>query len=823
MSHAMGKRDKGSDASGAQRSDGCVRPENRDKPVENSVASVPIKPVENSVACIRASGSGLEEQISLPSADGDMAHRGENRASTSTLPPADYGKRMEILETSISKMHDVLNKLFAEPGNSDVDETHSFVGADGASVTPDNPDPLITEGDDSLDGGDSQGGVQGQGPPAKMPRTGYVAVAHERKLVPLDTPDLDPDICEFISIIARKRIGNEAERLLAEKAKLYEAPANCPVLRPPKVNGEVWAKLTSVTRNNDAAWQNIQQQLLCGITAVARLAEILDKDKAPEVALISDALQFLCKTNVDICLKRREMIKPNINEEFRPLFSKEAPVTDLLFGDNLASQVQDIAIANKLQSKLTRTQPKLLRGNRRPFFNKASAHWREAAQAWRGQAPKKKLEGGSRSPTGGPLPESQGCSIRQSVQHKQTVETEVSAAIQPITDFQYGGRLKHYLHNWKKYTTDQTILETVSSCYIEFDNAPVQAYAARELKFNETEKIAMNNEIQALLRGGVIEKSVHEPGEYVGHVFSRPKKDGSLRVILNLKPLNEFVTYQKFKMDTRHAAERMLTPGAYMASIDLKQAYYLVPIAPEHKKFLKFFWDGNLFAFTCLPNGLSCAPRIFTKLLKPVYSTLQMEGISCLGYIDDSLFVATSQDACQRAIDRGLQLFTELGFIINTEKSVLVPTQHMTFLGFEFNSVHMTIQLGLDKQRNMLTMGNKLLSKPTPLIREVAQLVGLMVSYSDGTTFGPLHFRQLEHDKKLALKRVFGNFDSTMTLSVQGKQDIAWWLENVQSESRTLWTAPPSMVVFSDASKEGWGGECWAHLLPGADGRHWKN
>jgi len=55
-----------------------------------------------------------------------------------------------------------------------------------------------------------------------------------------------------------------------------------------------------------------------------------------------------------------------------------------------------------------------------------------------------------------------------------------------------------------------------------------------------------------------------------------------------------------------------------MASIELQDAYCTVPVAPEHQKYLKFSFNGILYQYTRLPNGLSSAPRIFTKMLKPV-------------------------------------------------------------------------------------------------------------------------------------------------------------------------------------------------------------
>ena len=89
-------------------------------------------------------------------------------------------------------------------------------------------------------------------------------------------------------------------------------------------------------------------------------------------------------------------------------------------------------------------------------------------------------------------------------------------------------------------------------------------------------------------------------------IFVRPKNDGGL--ILNLKNLNEHAEYHHFKMDTLQSAIRLMTPNCYMASVDLRDAHYSAPIHNEDKKYLRFCWKGKLFQFTCLPNGLACAP-----------------------------------------------------------------------------------------------------------------------------------------------------------------------------------------------------------------------
>lgn len=151
-----------------------------------------------------------------------------------------------------------------------------------------------------------------------------------------------------------------------------------------------------------------------------------------------------------------------------------------------------------------------------------------------------------------------------------------------------------------------------------------------------------------------------------------------------------------------------MRPGCYMTSIDLKDAYYSIPIAPEHHKYLKFIWKDQLYAFNSLPMGLSSSPRIFTKILKPFFSALRSQfGHTCLGYIDDLFYLEDSYLECEEATLHAVQLFISLGFKIHPEKSVIIPTQVLEFLGFTLNSILMTVTLTGKKAENILQLCQK--------------------------------------------------------------------------------------------------------------------
>ena len=52
-------------------------------------------------------------------------------------------------------------------------------------------------------------------------------------------------------------------------------------------------------------------------------------------------------------------------------------------------------------------------------------------------------------------------------------------------------------------------------------------------------------------------REVHVPDGFISNIFIHPKKDGAFRKILNLKPLNEFVHYHRFKIDEFiHSSDR---------------------------------------------------------------------------------------------------------------------------------------------------------------------------------------------------------------------------------------------------------------------------
>jgi hypothetical protein len=373
-------------------------------------------------------------------------------------------------------------------------------------------------------------------------------------------------------------------------------------------------------------------------------------------------------------------------------------------------------------------------------------------------------------------------------------------------DHLLAGRLKHDSNNWGKYTSDREILETASGMKIKFfDNKPFQMYTPHELSLTSTKCKAICIEIDRLLTAGVIIPSQFETGQFISTIFARPKKDGKYRMILNLSNLTEYLEYHHFKMDTLETAIKLMTQNCYMASIDLKDAYYCVPVHKNDQKYLKFTWLGQLYQFTALPNGLSSGPRVFTKLLKPPFAHLRNLGHTIVGYIDDTILLAQNEGDCKKAVEDTKHTLEELGFIIHPDKSVLHGTHELIFLGFVLDSCSMTVRPTEEKCASLVELCKWALTKAEITIQDVASITGKIVSMFPGAQFGPLHYRELEKEKTTALKLCKGNWKAKMTLSTGAKADIEWCLLHAHQVYRLINKGSYDMTLSSDASGLGWG------------------
>ena len=160
---------------------------------------------------------------------------------------------------------------------------------------------------------------------------------------------------------------------------------------------------------------------------------------------------------------------------------------------------------------------------------------------------------------------------------------------------------------------------------------------------------------------------------------------------------------------------------------------------------------------------------------------------------------------CAANVVETVQLLDNLNFVPHPKKSVFIPTQILVYLGFVLNSLTMTVSLTPEKAKKLKGAVTRLLSCNRPLIREVAQLIGLIISTFPGAMYGPLYFRNTEGEKAEAIKLNQGNFDAAMELSTNAQLELQWWINNVETAHNTIYRPEPHITMCTDASKKGWG------------------
>lgn len=280
-----------------------------------------------------------------------------------------------------------------------------------------------------------------------------------------------------------------------------------------------------------------------------------------------------------------------------------------------------------------------------------------------------------------------------------------------------------------------------------------------------------------------------------------------MRFILNLKNLNKFIKTSHFKIEDLRTAVKLMSKNYFLATIDMKDAYFLINMNSTSRKYLRFIWGEKTYQFNVLPFGINTAPYIFTKLLKPVVKLLRSAGYLSTIYLDDILLIGRSYNECANNVNVTLNLLQALGFIINWEKSNLTPSTSCKFLGFIINTHTMQIGLPTDKQHRVKKELESFAKRSRCKIRRFAELIGLLISTCPAVEYGVLYTKEFERQKFLNLLPD-NNFDKMMTLSPCLSNDFQWWLRAIKNPVHRIRDNNYSVEIFSDASKTGWGAAC---------------
>ena len=268
------------------------------------------------------------------------------------------------------------------------------------------------------------------------------------------------------------------------------------------------------------------------------------------------------------------------------------------------------------------TQPRAPRSSRKKKQGQGRG---SAPQQGRGSA-KSSKRGSSEGPSG----RGRGWGVRDPGVRVLTGPRGAHPAIIPMV----GGRLRLFVREWSVFCPDAWVVRVISKGYrLEFTAPPPMQGGGRmtPIPADPGQREALELEILGLLRKGAIVRSDGTEGPlFRSSFFLVPKKGGTWRPILNLRPLNVSIRPRGFRMETLAVIIPTLRCGMWATSIDLRDAYLHVPIFPGHRRFLAFQFQGETYMFTSLPFGLSTAPRVFSRVAGAAVAELRQRGFCFL-------------------------------------------------------------------------------------------------------------------------------------------------------------------------------------------------
>ena len=200
-------------------------------------------------------------------------------------------------------------------------------------------------------------------------------------------------------------------------------------------------------------------------------------------------------------------------------------------------------------------------------------------------------------------------------------------------------------------------------------------------------------------------KIVQNKPKIISAIGAIKKKDSNkIRIIHDCSrpvgaAVNNFAETEKFSYQTIQDAVDLITPGNYLAKLDLKNAYRSVKIHESNfiATGLKWTFAGDdkhtLMVDTRLPFGASKSPQIFNELSQAVCKIMKIKyNCKLICFLDDFLCISENYSECVDILNKLLKLLRRLGFSINYNK-IEGPCTELTFLGIVLNTERCTLEL----------------------------------------------------------------------------------------------------------------------------------
>jgi hypothetical protein len=381
------------------------------------------------------------------------------------------------------------------------------------------------------------------------------------------------------------------------------------------------------------------------------------------------------------------------------------------------------------------------------------------------------------------------------------------------------GQLALFHTQWKEMGAPEVALKLIQGYRIPFFAKPPLVYPnVNTGPFHTPASKEMSAVVQKMKAQGVLKVAQLSPS-FISPLFLVPKSDGSARPIFNLKALNDYVMTEPFHLINMHRIPDFLQPNDWMCKVDISQAYFHVKVAEAHRRFLRLIYNRELLEMTCLPFGLSTAPKTFSILTNWVAQTLRQQwNIRILVYLDDYLIVHQNARILEDHVNITVQTLQRLGWKVNFEKSILHPQKSIVYLGILWRTWDNLKSLPKDKVMLLSKNLKQVLAGGKLTLKSTQRTVGSLNFASFVVPRGRLNHRRL----LMFLNTLPNPSTKAFPIPQHVSNELSWWIQNCQA-STPLHYPPPTDFLTTDASDLAWGAQLNDLGLSGSWSREEQN
>ena len=366
-------------------------------------------------------------------------------------------------------------------------------------------------------------------------------------------------------------------------------------------------------------------------------------------------------------------------------------------------------------------------------------------------------------------------------------------------------RLLHCFQWWKNHAPlniQNLLLTGVQS------DLPLPQNMSWDIKEKKDSEIKLAREIlEDYQKSGAVKKLSPEDGRTLHTIpwFIITKTEGNSekhRLIADCRELNQFFCPKNFRLDHLQNIFPYLRKGQWAAKLDLKDAYFHLPLNQNLQSYVRMQVGSELWAFTGACFGLSTLPQIFMSVMRVLEKMWRKKGLQTFIYLDDILILGSTPNIVQHHLKIMVQDLLQAGFKINVKKSILQPTQQIHHLGFllDFTTGHLKITI--PKLKSLRKELGKLVTHTSMSCRKLAAILGTIRSclvsapflraFTDTLVQFTNQHQQHGWDKNIFIPQSL----KTQLLSVKDLL-ISW-------EGRPFYS-PHQREIHSDSSQLAWG------------------